>query len=177
MTKQNSRRLLITRTGLVLLGLLISRHEPQQILAFDKPSDERGLSDYPSPPRHGKSSWIDVTKAPYLADNTGSQDCTEAILSAMRDLQAQSNGRTSHYNVLSALYFPDGVYLVSDKLTFGKGRARSMHLRGESREGTIIKLKPNAAGFQDANRPKPLLTFLMRRADTPMMLSTMRLTT
>ena len=159
MAKKNSRRLLFIQTALVLLGLIVLQHRSQEIRAFEKPSDEPGLSDYPSPPRHGKSNWIDVTKAPYFADNTGRQDCTTAILSAMHDLQAQSNGRTSHYNVLSALYFPDGVYLVSDKLTFGKGRARSMHLRGQSRQGTIIRLKPNADGFQDANKPKPLLTF------------------
>jgi hypothetical protein len=96
----------------------------------------------------------------------------------MRDLQAQSNGRTSHYNVLSDLYFPDGVYLVSDKLTFGKGRARSMHLRGESREGTIIKLKPKMQlVFRMRISRNLYLPFLMRRSDAPMMLSTMLLTT
>ncbi|HRT95921.1 MAG TPA: glycosyl hydrolase family 28-related protein, partial [Planctomycetota bacterium] len=44
------------------------------------------------------------------------------------------------------LYFPNGTYLVTKKLTFGRELelAKQLVLQGESREGTIIRLADNA---------------------------------
>ncbi|TSA31586.1 MAG: hypothetical protein D4R65_10970 [Verrucomicrobiaceae bacterium] len=55
------------------------------------------------------------------------------------------------------LYFPNGTYLVSDTLTYSYTDLkikfteinRSMHFQGQSQQGTIIRLKDHAAGFEE----------------------------
>jgi hypothetical protein len=55
---------------------------------------------------------------------------------------------------IRSIYLPNGTYLVSDTLDWGDKRK---DVRGESRDGVIIKLKDNSPGFQDANKPKKVL--------------------
>jgi hypothetical protein len=55
---------------------------------------------------------------------------------------------------IRSIYIPNGVYLVSDTLEWGDKRK---DVRGESRDGVIIKLKDNCPGFQDSNNPKKVL--------------------
>jgi hypothetical protein len=49
------------------------------------------------------------------------------------------------------IYLPNGVYLVSDTLTFG---SKKRTLQGQSRDRTVIRLKDNAPGFGDPKKPK-----------------------
>ena len=135
---------------------------------------------------------IDVTKAPYFADNTGKTDCTAALCRVFDDLLAReregvektkndlirlSNNcekecyigfearvRKGFINVIfpevtppaRIIYFPDGEYLVSDTVSYRatdlyniyKSQpfytlTRGIHVMGESREGTVIKLADN----------------------------------
>lgn len=55
---------------------------------------------------------------------------------------------------IRSIYFPNGTYLVSDTLVWGDKRK---DVRGESRDGVIIKLKDNCPGFQDPNHPNKVL--------------------
>jgi hypothetical protein len=78
------------------------------------------------------------------------------------------------------LYVPDGTYVVHDTLIYRDGGLQQYYqsvydgsmpfgspwfdltrvrLVGQSREGTIIKLRDNAPGFGDAKTPKPVVTF------------------
>ena len=50
---------------------------------------------------------LDVTKAPYLADPTGTADSTEAIQRAVND--ARDHGLVC--------FFPEGTYLISDTIS------------------------------------------------------------
>lgn len=72
------------------------------------------------------------------------------------------------------LYFPNGTYLVSDTIVyqtresrkFHMGRFyfelnRNIHFEGESREGTIIKLKDHAKGFE-YGQIRPIISFILR---------------
>ena len=53
------------------------------------------------------------------------------------------------------LYFPDGVYEVSDRLNWGGvGSGAFVNVQGQSEAGTIIKLANNAPGFGDVNNRK-----------------------
>ena len=60
------------------------------------------------------------------------------------------------------VYLPNGVYLVSDTLRWPAGKDDSgkfTSLQGQSREGTVLKLKDACPGFDDPHRPKsPLRT-------------------
>lgn len=69
------------------------------------------------------------------------------------------------------VYLPDGVYLVSDMITytgptrFDAGRTDrnenvvGMKFVGQSREGTIVRLAPGSTGFDDPESPKPVFAF------------------
>ncbi len=72
------------------------------------------------------------------------------------------------------LYFPNGTYLVSDTIVyrtresrkFHMGRFyfelnRNIHFEGESREGTVIKLKDHAKGFE-YGQIRPIISFILR---------------
>ena len=137
---------------------------------------------------------IDVTKAPYFADNTGKNDCTDVLRKVFDDLldreikgvketeaKLHTLGENDVYigfesrienNLVRVIfpefvpdariiYFPKGTYLVSDSVTYTKDNVknifdskpgyemtRGIHLMGESREDTIIKLKDNCEGFE-----------------------------
>ena len=72
------------------------------------------------------------------------------------------------------LYFPNGTYLVSDTIVyqtresrkFHVGRFyfelnRNIHFEGESREGTVIRLKDHAKGFE-YGQIRPVISFILR---------------
>lgn len=152
---------------------------------------------------------IDVTKAPYFADNTGKTDCTDALCRVFDDLlRRERDGIEKTRDDLLALsnncekdvyigfeakvrkgfvyviypevvpaariiYFPNGEYLVSDTVSYRAKDlyniyksapfytlTRGIHIMGESREGTVIRLADNSAGFEEGNK-KPVLAFTM----------------
>ncbi len=60
----------------------------------------------------------------------------------------------SRYNLI---YIPDGAYLISDMLEIKNakgGWGTFVNIQGQSRKGTIIKLKDNCKGFQDPKNPR-----------------------
>jgi len=84
------------------------------------------------------SGVIDV-KAQYGAKGDGVTDDTAAIQRALTDEK-------------SLIYLPNGTYLVSDTLRWG-GKQKRQVLQGQSTDGTIIRLKDRAAGYQQADKP------------------------
>ena len=147
---------------------------------------------------------IDVTKAPYFADNTGKKDCTDILRKVFDDLldreikgvketeeKLHTLGENDVYigfesrienNLVRVIfpefvpdariiYFPKGTYLVSDTVTYTKDNVknifdskpgyemtRGIHLMGESREETIIKLMDNCDGFEEGAK-KPVVSY------------------
>jgi len=53
------------------------------------------------------------------------------------------------------IYIPNGTYLVSDTIQWG---GKKKEVRGESRDGVIIKLKDQSPGFDDPDQPKRVLS-------------------
>lgn len=86
---------------------------------------------------------INVKQAPYRAKGDGVTDDTAAIQQA---LDADPNGN-------KIIYLPNGTYLVSDQLQWPTGSGGNTYkrtiLQGQRTTGTIIKLKNNAAGFNN----------------------------
>jgi Concanavalin A-like lectin/glucanases superfamily/Pectate lyase superfamily protein/Bacterial Ig-like domain (group 2)/Secretion system C-terminal sorting domain len=88
---------------------------------------------------------IDVTKAPYFADNTGATDVTAKIQMALDS----SGGK-------NLIYLPNGTYLVSNTIRWPGKQSRDV-LQGQSTTGTIIKLANNAPGYGDPALTKAVI--------------------
>lgn len=111
------------------------------------------LSDPVAPPpgidptgiRFPAGSVIDVVaQYPGVVPDDGIDD-TAALQQAL-DQYADSN---------RVLWLRDGVYHISDTLQF-TGNERFNTLQGQSRDGTIIRLLPNSAGFGSGEPAKPM---------------------
>ena len=95
------------------------------------------------------SGVVDV-KVAYGAKGDGVTDDTAALQRAITD---EANG-------FKVLYFPNGTYLVSDKISQGgdKRKAKARTLQGQSQAKTVIRLKDGSPGYDNAANPKPLLS-------------------
>lgn len=82
------------------------------------------------------------------AKGDGITDDTEALK------QVLGRSKEDPAGAIRSIYIPNGTYLVSDTLAWGDKRK---DVRGQSRDGVIIKLKDNCPGFQDADQPKKVL--------------------
>ncbi|MBI5835210.1 MAG: discoidin domain-containing protein [Armatimonadetes bacterium] len=93
---------------------------------------------------------IDVTRAPYLAKGDGVADDTAAIQKALDD----------HPNAGAIIYLPNGVYRISNTLTWPTGRddsGKRTTLQGQSRDGTVIVLKDACPGYADPRKPRAMV--------------------
>jgi hypothetical protein len=97
-------------------------------------------------------TWYDEWEG-HSVDPTGNKDSTIALQKAIDD----------GYDYQLAVFFPAGTYTVSDTLRVIKKRARfaTYHCNTlvGSRKGTrpVIRLAPNAPGFDNPDRPKPVV--------------------
>ena len=86
------------------------------------------------------------------AKGDGKTDDTAALQKAFDEIRG----------TLQTLYFPDGTYLISDGVGIFGGKPHSMdrflNLQGQSEDGTIIRLKDNAEGFGDPEKPKIVMS-------------------
>ncbi len=95
---------------------------------------------------------VDVTQPPYNAKPDGTTDATAAIQQALTDFRAKH----------AIVYLPDGIYLVSDTLRWGQGKSsgslcKFTTLQGQSRDGTILRLKDACPGFNDPRAPQAVI--------------------
>jgi hypothetical protein len=100
--------------------------------------------------RFPEGSGVINVQQVYGAKGDGVTDDTAALQRAIAD---PDNG-------FKVLYFPNGTYLVSDKLSQGgdKRKAKALTLQGQSMAKTVIRLQDRAAGYEDASKPKPLFS-------------------
>lgn len=69
------------------------------------------------------------------------------------------NAIQAHVGTRATLFFPNGTYLVSDRLDWkdAAGTWKTyLSIQGESRAGTRIKLANNSPGYNDPAIPKPI---------------------
>lgn len=89
---------------------------------------------------------LDVTRPPYNADKSGKTDVTAVIQRAI-------DQNTFKFLMI---YLPNGTYLVSNTIRWKfPPNAIGPHMQGQSRVGTVIRLKDST--FSDITRPKPVL--------------------
>lgn len=151
---------------------------------------------------------IDVTQAPYFADNTGRVDCTDILCRVLDDIlirevegvdamrarlmaDPREDCRIGFENrkvkgvptvifpedppTAKLIYFPRGTYLVSDTITYSLETLKNtindqysselnrfIHIVGEDKEHTIIRLQDNCRPFRYGEK-RPVLS-LMRGA-------------
>ena len=93
---------------------------------------------------------VDVTRPPYSAKGDGVTDDTEALQQALNE----NVGRHR------AVFLPKGSYLVSRTLTWpkrwnGRDNWGMTIVRGESRDGTVLRLKDHT--FTNAAKPEAIM--------------------
>ena len=98
------------------------------------------------------SGVVDVTQPPYNAKADGQTDATTAIQQALTDFRSKR----------AIIYLPNGTYLVSDTLRWGQGANSGSScmfttLQGQSRHGTLIRLKDGCPGFSDPKTPQAVI--------------------
>lgn len=123
-----------------------------------KPVVRSGVEpNHPNPPRPAvpgaenivfpaNAGVIDVTAAPYNAKGDGVADDTQAIQQALRDYPAKG----------TIIYLPNGTYLISRPLRWGHDQRLTV-LQGQSRVGTIIRLKDCCPGYGDPAEPQEMV--------------------
>jgi hypothetical protein len=101
------------------------------------------------------ANLVDVTQPPYNMKGDGKTDNTSALQKAFIDNRGTSR----------TLYFPNGTYLLSDRVNISgdqKSKPHSPHrflnIQGQSRDGTIIKLKADSPGFDNPRKPKTFIS-------------------
>ena len=101
-------------------------------------------------------------KTDFGARGDGAADDTEAIRRALADGRSRAEALSNncdYYGPRPAfLYFPSGVYLVSD--TF-KLVGQSFTIQGQGRGETVIRIKDGSSRFADASAPRALLTTMV----------------
>jgi hypothetical protein len=109
---------------------------------------------------------VDVTKPPYSLQGDGKTDNTPALQKAFLDLRGSNK----------TLYFPDGTYLFSDRVSISGDEpamphspTRFLHLQGQSEKGTILRLKDNAPGYDDPAKPKTFISLYEGKSTGDMM--------
>ena len=92
------------------------------------------------------SGFVNVLK--HGAKGDGITDTTDALQRVFGRNKKDPGGP------IREIYLPNGVYLVCDTLAWGD---KKKDVRGQSRDGVIIKLKDHCPGFQDPTNPKKVL--------------------
>ncbi len=92
------------------------------------------------------SGYINVKD--FGAKGDGITDDTEALRQVFGRNKEDSGG------AIRSIYIPNGTYLISNTLEWGD---KKKDVRGQSRDGVIIKLKDNCPGFDDPNNPQKVL--------------------
>ena len=125
---------------------------------------------------------LDVTKPPFNAKGDGKTDDTAAfvraydyVLAEMDEVQWDASGPKS-LECSYIVYIPDGTYLLGNTIVYSgpiraekksRGRhagqwyfERLVRIRfiGQSRNGTVLRLKDNCPGFEEGAR-RPLLSY------------------
>jgi len=97
-------------------------------------------------------SGVVNVKTAFGAKGDGKTDDTAAIQKAIDETKGKPN----------TLYFPDGTYVLSDRVGMVGGKAHSsdrfLVYQGQSEKGTIIKVQDNCPAFQDAAKPKEVFS-------------------
>lgn len=102
----------------------------------------------PMPPTARSASILNVRE--HGVNGDGVTDDTAAL----NALHPQIRKSSIHDN--GTMYFPEGVYLVSDTVLMGLKR---LIIRGDGPGKSIIRLKPGSPGFGDVDKPKVVLAY------------------
>ncbi|MBN1676063.1 MAG: hypothetical protein JXR37_33775 [Kiritimatiellae bacterium] len=113
-------------------------------------------------PAGNKPGVWDVTRPPPglpRVDNAGKTDVTQALiqyLTLASKVPGPRGGRGPH----NIVYLPNGVYRISGTLTYDgpeRKQWQKLHIQGQSRADTVIRLADNCPGFTDPAVPRGVL--------------------
>ncbi|MGC9452074.1 MAG: glycosyl hydrolase family 28-related protein [Oceanipulchritudo sp.] len=106
---------------------------------------------------------IDVTQEPWNFDNTGVEDVTAKFQQLVDETIPRKTWLSPEGYWPYIIYFPNGTYRLTDSVVgaiLDSGAALGgLVIQGQSRDGVVLKLDDNAAGFENASSPKHLLDY------------------
>lgn len=98
-------------------------------------------------PMPDDAEYVNVREFGAVGD--GNTDDTEAFEAVFGRHKNDDGGP------IRQIYIPNGTYLVSDTIRWGD---KKKDVRGQSRDGVVIRLRDHAPGFGDPDNPKPVLS-------------------
>lgn len=104
-----------------------------------------------SDPSYPADAVVDVTKAPWGAIPDDGRDDTEALQRAI----------TAHVGTSRILFLPAGTYDLNGPLVSKSAEGKwvpFLHLRGQGRTRTVLRLRDRCPGFADAAAPRAVLS-------------------
>lgn len=123
-----------------------------------------------------KLSQIDAIDGPDATPNDSHDDDSRAFVAALDFIKAQQvadagteNSPTRSPDTSYVLYVPEGVFHVEDTIEYSGAPYDfwvQMRIIGQSRDGSIIRLKDDQAGFGASTR-KAVIDFSQRTGDDP----------
>lgn len=133
------------RKLLILLSVLLASLSRAEIIpATNRISWEPGVNLGLQTPIPLRTNIIDVTQAPYNADNTGASDCVAAVQSAINDSAAHD-----------VIFLPSGIYRFNSSITFDKS---DRTLRGSN---AIWHAAGAGTGIKVGHDPQTVLEFYL----------------
>lgn len=106
---------------------------------------------------------IDVTQPPWNLDHTGVEDITEKFQQLVDETIPRKTWLSPEGYWPYIIYFPNGTYRLTDSVVgaiLDSGAALGgLVIQGQSRDGVVLKLDDNAAGFDNPSAPKHLLDY------------------
>ncbi len=143
------KRISVLTMGAVMVTAVVACVAPPAALEVSSgpPAFETGERLFPA------DAVINV-KTRYGASGDGVNDDTDEIQRAISD----------HVGSNATLYFPSGTYLVSRPLEWKRAASsdlgpwrNGLTLQGQHRDRSVIRLAPNALGFNDENAPRGVI--------------------
>ena len=132
-----------------MLIVLLNKHKLVRLFHPNFPAQSFPQSVYATDKLIGlptDSGYVNVRD--FGAKGDGITDDTEALRKVFARNKEDQGG------AIRSIYIPNGTYLISNTLEWGD---KKKDVRGQSRDGVIIKLIDNCPGFQDSNNPKKVL--------------------
>lgn len=124
------------------------------------------IAEVPPPPSDARV--VNITQAPYFANNTGVAPIDTIFQQVLTDQLGTNSGGVKAYDKSLVIYFPAGTYKINDTLKFqvpGQTDLTNQHLgwrahvtiQGQSKDGTNATIFTiNAANFNNPGAPKPV---------------------
>jgi hypothetical protein len=108
---------------------------------------------------HAQSSWELENRENWIFPDSMKVQNVKQVFGAVGDGKTDDTAalQKAFDQTNTFVYLPNGTYIVRDRLIWNGKPGVGPTIQGQSRDGVVIRLAPDAKGFGDPNNPKPLI--------------------